>query len=115
MGLRHIFELFELMLPFPLSTGDYLLSDLSEKSVCELVEAPVLDERLLTTIQADQQEIRQHGQRVRARHLLFVVRHVPLAQRQPTLACLSGDLHTPPPRVQSQHWPCVGCCELGSR
>src|SRR2546422_11367136 len=77
--LRYVFELFELTLPFSLSTGHGFLSDLPDKAFFELEEAPFLAECLITSIQANQKEIRQHGQHDRASHTLAFLRdlHLP--------------------------------------
>jgi hypothetical protein len=78
--LRHILELLQLTLPFPLRTGDRLLCDLSDKALFELKEAPCLGAHLVTSLQANQQEIGQNGQRDGAFHPLALFGHLHLPQ-----------------------------------
>src|SRR3954468_10466627 len=102
-ALRHILELFQLMLPFPLSTLHGILCYLPDKVLFELEEAPVLHHCFVSTIQTDQQEIRQNGQRNRACHALLVVRHLHPAQVQTALQLLYGEFHSPPSRVDTEN------------
>src|SRR5205809_3630317 len=94
-ALRHMLELSELALPFALSPPYSLLGDLPHKAFFELEEAPCLRGCLFPPIQSDQEEIGQDRQSDRARHPLFVVRHLHLAQVQPALEVLYGDLSVP--------------------
>src|SRR5712691_6382422 len=102
-ALRHILELFQLTLPFQLSTPHSLLCHLPNEAFFELEETPGLRHCLFPPIQTDQEEIGQDRQRDRARHPLFVVRHLHLAEVQSALEFLYGDFHTPPPRVDTEH------------
>jgi len=94
-ALRHVLELLKLTLPFPLSMPHGLVCHFPDEAFFELEEAPSLGGCLFPPIQADQEEIGQDRQRDRARHPLFVVRHLHLAQVQPALEVLYGDLSVP--------------------
>jgi hypothetical protein len=103
-ALRHILELFQLTLPFPLSTLHGILCHLPDKALFELEEAPVFHNSLVRAIQTDQQELGQNGQRDRACHALLVVRHLYPAQVQIALQLLDAQLHLPdimPPQVEA--------------
>ena len=104
-SLRHILELLELTLPFPLSPGHSLLGDLSNKAFFELEEAPGFAESMLTPIQPDEKEIGQDRQRNRALHPLLVFGHLHLAHVHPALEFFYGQFHTPTPRVHTENHP----------
>src|SRR5437899_2606263 len=89
-ALRHVLALLKLTLPFPLSMPHGLVCHFPDEAFFELEEAPSLGGCLFPPIQADQEEIGQDRQRDRARHPLFVVRHLHLAQVQPALEFLYG-------------------------
>src|SRR3989442_7038509 len=85
-ALRHILELFQLTLPFPLSTPYGILCHLPEKAFFELEEAPVFCECLVMSIQADQQDRGENGQRNRASHALTLLGDLHLPQVHPLLS-----------------------------
>ena len=83
--LRYMLELFEFTLPSELRSAHVLLGHILRKALFELEEAPFWGERLVTSIQADQQEIGQHRQRDRAAHAVGLLRHWPLPQMKTAL------------------------------
>ena len=91
--LRHVLELFELTLPFQLSSRHRFLCNLSNKALFELEEAPFFGQRLVTAIQSHQEEIGQHGQRHRVAHVLGFLGHLRLAQVQPAFELLNRYLY----------------------
>ena len=91
--LRHILELFQLTLPFQLSTPHCILCHLPDKALFESEEAPVFGACLVTAIQPDEQEIGQNGQCNRASHPLALLRDLHLHQVQPAFEFLKRDLN----------------------
>src|SRR5947208_16952527 len=89
---RHLFELFPLTLPFQLSTPHCVLRHLPNKAFFELEEAPSLREHLVTSIQADQQEIGQHRQGYRAAHAFGLLGYLHLPQMETALQLLYRQL-----------------------
>src|SRR5215813_10802708 len=102
-ALRHILELSQLSLPFPLSTLYGILGHLPDQALFQLEETPVFHHSLVSAIQADQQEIRQNGQCDRACYALLGVGHLHSAQVQTALQLFYGEFHPPPSRVYTEN------------
>src|SRR5215212_7810416 len=111
--LRYVIELFELTLPSQLSPMYMLLCDVLRKALFEFEEAPVLAQRLVMSIQPDQEQIRDDRQRYGARHALGFLRHLHLAQMEAALQCFDRDLHAPTPRVYTEDGPRGRLREIG--
>src|SRR3712207_9061662 len=110
---RHVFELFPLTLPLQLSTPHGVLRHLPKEAFFEFEEAPFLRERLVTSIQAEQQEIGQHRQSDRAAHAFGLLGAWHLPQMEAALELLSRQFHTPTPRVYTENRPCARLGEIG--
>src|SRR5262245_31967892 len=95
---RHVFELCPLTLPLPLRTPYGVLRHFSNEAFFALEEAPVLHERLVTAIQAEQQERGQHRQNDRAAHAFGLLSDLHLPQMEAALELLDRQLHPPAPR-----------------
>src|SRR5438067_941760 len=111
--LRYVIELFELPLPSQLRPMYMLLCDVFRKALFEFEKAPALAQRLVMSIQPDQEQIRDDRQRYGARHALGLFRHLHLAQMETTLQCFDRDLHAPTPRVYTEDGPRARLCEIG--
>src|SRR5438067_1076099 len=111
--LRYVIELFELPLPSQLRPMYMLLCDVLRKALFEFEEAPVLAQRLVMSIQPDQEQIRDDRQRYGARHALGFLRHLHLAQMEAALQFFDRDLHAPTPRVYTEDGPRGRLREIG--